>query len=79
MARSVVQTLAAGLALGLISDPLSAAAVDPGMPAAVRSVGSLDVLSNTPAAPSRRGFCIHARLRRLATKSGEISGRGSAC
>jgi hypothetical protein len=40
----------------------------------LRSVGRLDVLSSTPAAPSGRAPCIHARLRRLATKSGEKSG-----
>jgi hypothetical protein len=34
----------------------------------------LDVLSSTPAALSPRAPCIHARLRRLATKSGEQSG-----
>ena len=55
----------------------SAAAVDPGMSAALRSVGFLDALSSTPAESSRRaGYnapdapdapCIHARLRRLAT------------
>ena len=52
----------------------SAAAVDPGMSAALRSVGFLDVLSSAPAESSRRaGYnapdapCIHARLRRLAT------------
>jgi hypothetical protein len=43
------------------------AAADPGMPAALRSVGFLDVLSSTPAESSRRAPCIHARLRRLAT------------
>jgi peroxiredoxin len=44
------------------------------MSAALRSVGRLEVLSSTPAAPSGRAPCIHARLRRLATKSGEKSG-----
>ena len=39
------------------------------MSAALRSVGRLDVLSSTPAAPSGRAPCIHARLHRLATKS----------
>jgi hypothetical protein len=43
------------------------AAADPGMPAALRSVGFLDVLSSTPAESSLRAPCIHARLRRLAT------------
>jgi hypothetical protein len=57
-----------------ISHRLSTAAADPGMSAALRPVGRLDVLSSTPAAPSRRAPCIHARLRRLATKSGEKSG-----
>jgi hypothetical protein len=40
----------------------------------VALVGRLDVLSSTPAAPSGRAPCIHARLRHLATKSGEKSG-----
>ena len=44
------------------------------MSTALRSVGRLDVLSSTPAAPSGRAPCIHARLHRLATKSGEKSG-----
>jgi len=43
------------------------------MSTALRSVGRLDVLSSTPAAPSGRAPCIHARLHRLATKSGEKS------
>ena len=63
--------------LARISHQLSAAASDSGMPTALRSVGRLDVLSSTPAAPSRRASCIHARLRRLATKPGEKSGLGS--
>ena len=61
-----------------ISHQLSTAAVDPGMSTALRSVGLLDVLSSTPEAPSSRAPCIHARLRRLATKSGEKSGLTSA-
>ena len=44
------------------------------MSTALRSVGLLDVLSSTPAEPSGRAPCIHARLRRLATKPGEKSG-----
>ena len=48
------------------------------MPIALRSVGRLDVLSSTPAAPSGCAPCIHARLHRLATKSGEESGLGEA-
>jgi radical SAM superfamily enzyme YgiQ (UPF0313 family) len=60
--------------LARISHQLSAAAADPGMSTALRSVGRLDVLSRTPAAPSRRAPCIHAHLRRLATKSDEKSG-----
>jgi hypothetical protein len=60
--------------LARISHQLAAAALDPGMSAALRSVECLDVLSSTPAAPSGRVPCIHARLRRLATKSGEKSG-----
>ena len=46
------------------------------MSTALRSVGLLDVLSSTPAEPSGRAPCIHARLRRLATKPGEKSGLG---
>jgi hypothetical protein len=44
------------------------------MSTALRSVGRLDVLSSMPAAPSGCAPGIHARLRRLATKSGEKSG-----
>jgi hypothetical protein len=66
------------LHLARISHQLSAAATDPGMSTALRSVGRLDVLSSTPAAPSGRAPCIHARLRRLATKSGEKSGLGTS-
>ncbi len=44
------------------------------MSTALRSVGLLDVLSSTPVEPSGRAPCIHARLRRLATKSGEKCG-----
>ena len=44
------------------------------MSTALRSVGFLDVLSSTPAESSRRAPCIHARLRRLATKPGEKCG-----
>ena len=57
-----------------ISHQLSTAAADPGMSTSLRSVGRLDVLSSTPAAPSSRAPCIHAYLHRLATKSGEKSG-----
>jgi hypothetical protein len=56
----------------------SAAAADPGMSAALRSVGFLDVLvdacseaAGTPAEFSLRTPCIHARLHRLATKPHE--------
>ena len=59
----------------------SAAAVDPGMSAALRSVVFLSVLSSTPAESSHRaGYnapdapCIHARLRRLATNLHEYCG-----
>jgi hypothetical protein len=41
------------------------------MSAALRLVGLVDVLSSTPAEPSRRAPCSHARLRRLATKPDE--------
>jgi hypothetical protein len=55
-----------------------AAATDPGMSTALRSVGRLDVLSSTPAASSRRArlvaIILLARLRRRATKSGEKCG-----
>ena len=60
--------------LARFSHGLSTAAADPGMSTALRSVGFLDVLSSTPAESSRRAPCIHARLRRLATKSREKSG-----
>jgi hypothetical protein len=67
--------------LARISHGLFTAAADPGMSIALRSVGLLDVLSSTPAEPSvarrlakRR---IHARLRRLATKSREKCGLGA--
>ncbi len=61
-----------------ISHQLSTSAADPGMSTALCSVGLLDVLSSTPASPSSRAPCIHARLRRLATKSGEKCGLESA-
>jgi hypothetical protein len=57
-----------------ISHKISAAAVDPGMSTALRSVGLLDVLSSTLAETSRRAPCSHARLRRPATKPGEKCG-----
>jgi hypothetical protein len=53
------------------------------MSPALRSVGLLDILSSMPAGPSVAlagklklpdAPCIHARLRRLATKSGEKCG-----
>ncbi len=53
---------------------ISVEAMDPGMSTALRSVGFLDVLSSTRAEYSLRAPCIHARLRRLATKSGEKCG-----
>ena len=62
------------VALARISHQVSTAAADPGMSTALRSVGFLDVLSSTPAESSRRAPCIHARLRRLATKPGEKCG-----
>jgi hypothetical protein len=40
------------------------------MPAAFRSIRLLDVVQTTPASPSRRAPCIHARLHRLATQRG---------
>jgi hypothetical protein len=43
--------------LARISHQLSAAATDPGMSTALRSVGRLDALSGTPAASSRRAPC----------------------
>jgi hypothetical protein len=44
------------------------------MSTALRSVERLDVLLSTPAAPSGRAPCIHARLRRFAAKPGEKRG-----
>jgi hypothetical protein len=44
------------------------------MSTVLRPVGLLDVLSSTPAELSGRVPCIHACLRRLASKSGEKSG-----
>ena len=61
-----------------ISHQVSTAAADPGMSTALRSVGFLDVLSSTPAESSHRAPCIHARLRRLATKPGEKCGLTTA-
>ncbi len=43
------------------------------MSIALRSVGLPDVLASTPAEPSIASY-IHARLRRLAMKSGEKCG-----
>ena len=60
--------------LARFSHGLSAAAADPGMSTALRSAGFLDVVSSTPSESSRRAPCIHARLRRLATKPREKSG-----
>jgi hypothetical protein len=67
-------TLLRALVLTRISHQLSAAATDPGMSTALRSVGHLDVLSSTPAAPSGRSPCIHPHLRRFAAKPGEKCG-----
>jgi hypothetical protein len=71
-------------ALARISHQLSTAAADPGMSTALRSVGLLDILSSMLAGPSVAlagklpdAPCIHARLRRLATKSGEKCGLGA--
>jgi hypothetical protein len=68
-------------ALTRISHQLSTAAADPGMFTALRSVGLLDILMSMPAGPSVAPAgklpdapCIHARLHRLATKSGEECG-----
>ena len=63
-----------GRTLARISHQVSTAAADPGMSTALRAAGLLDVLSSTPAEPSGRAPCIHARLRRLATKPGEKCG-----
>ena len=67
--------------LARISHQISTAAADPGMSTSLGSVGFLDVLLSTPAESSRRaGYkapdapCIHARLRRLATKPCEECG-----
>jgi hypothetical protein len=61
------QALIRNPALTRIIHEASTAAADPGMSAALRSVGFLDVLLSTAAESSRRAPCIHARLRRLAT------------
>jgi outer membrane lipoprotein-sorting protein len=42
----------------------------------LRSVGLLDVVNTTPAAPSVATPCIHTRLHRLATNHGEKCGLG---
>ncbi|MBN1571205.1 MAG: hypothetical protein JXA73_25440 [Acidobacteria bacterium] len=52
--------------LVLIHDAFAAAA-DPGMSAALRSVGFLDVLSSLPSESSRRAPRSQARLHRPAT------------
>ena len=51
------------------------------MSTALRSVGLLDVLSKYACGALGRAPCIHARLRRLATKSGEKCGLevGAGC
>jgi hypothetical protein len=74
-----------GVGLTRIIHEASTAAADPGMSTALRSVGFLDVLSSTPAESSHRAGwnapdapCIHARLRRLATKPREKCGLGGA-
>ena len=53
---------------------VSTAASQSGMSTALRLFGLLDILCNMPSSPSLRAPCIHAHLRRLATKSYEISG-----
>ena len=67
--------------LARISHQISTAAADPGMSTSLRSVGLLDILSSMPAGPCVAlagklpdAPCIHARLRRLATKPGEKCG-----
>ncbi len=64
-----------------ISHGLSTAAADPGMSTSLRSVGLLDVLveacsfaAGYACGALGRAPCIHARLRRLATKSREKCG-----
>ena len=61
-------------ALTRIFHGVSTASAQSGMSTALRLFGLLDIFSNMPASPSLRAPCIHARLRRLATKSHEISG-----
>jgi len=68
--------LAVITALARISQGVSTAAADQGMSTALRSVGFLYVLSSTPAESDHGAPCIHARLRRLATKPLEKSGLG---
>ena len=53
---------------------VSTAAAQSDMSTALRLFGLLDILSYMPSSPSLRAPCIHARLRRLATKPYEISG-----
>ncbi len=57
-----------------ISHQLSTAAADPGMPTALRSLGLLRRTVEYACGALGRAPCIHARLRRLATKPGEKSG-----
>ena len=45
------------------------------MSTALRSVGRLDLLSTTPAAPAGCAPCIHARLRRLAANADKVMQR----
>jgi hypothetical protein len=75
---------AAAASLTRISRQISAAAADPGMSTALRSVGLLDILSSMPAGPLEiyiftLGAKHHARLRRLATKSVEKCGLSLYC
>jgi hypothetical protein len=64
-----------------ISHQFSTAAADPGMSTVLRLVGLLDILSSMPPGPQKltylhlaRSAKHHARLRRLATKTGEKCG-----
>jgi hypothetical protein len=60
--------------LGRNSHRDSAAGAGRPVSTALRLLGLLDVLSNTPASPSRRAPCIHAPLHALATNRDENCG-----
>jgi hypothetical protein len=68
------------LDLTRISHQLSTVAADPGMAAALRSIGLLDILSSMPAGPYETyiftlGANGYVRMHRLAKKPGEKRGQ----